>query len=560
MQINYKNFQYYIFIISFAGILFLPFIGQSNLFDWDEINFAEAAREMIVTGDYLTVRINYEPFHEKPPLFIIFQAISMQIFGINEFAARFPNAIMGIITLLFLFNLGRKLRDEKFGFLLVIVYSGSLLSHFYFKTAIIDPYFNFFMFVSIYYLHKAVINAQSPNKLNLKYVAFAGIFSGLAVLTKGPVGFGLVFLTFLIYNFINRKKIALPISSYVIFTILSLLFISFWYILLSIQLGSTNIVSDFINYQIRLFTTKDAGHGGPFFYHFVVLLFGMFPASVFAIRGVRTLEADNENIRNFSTLMKIIFLIVLVIFSIVNTKIVHYSSMAYFPIAFFSAKAIYSILYQNNTWKKSTNWLLGIIGFSIGLFAIIFPILMMNIEILLPKITDEFTKSILSGQYYWDGNEWVPGAILIVGVLISILFFSKNKILQGVLTTFGTSTIFVVTFLPFLVPKVEQYTQLTPINFFKSLKGDDCYILNYGYKTYAHYFYAAIRPDQSRISKNISSDEWEDWLLNGKPDKKVYIIAKYPNKNVLESNPNLQRLFVRNGWVVFFRPESDAEQ
>jgi len=179
---------------------------------------------------------------------------------------------------------------------------------------------------------------------------------------------------------------------------------------------------------------------------------------------------------------------------------------------------------------------------------------MMNIELILPKITDEFTKAILSGQYHWDGNEWIPGAILIVGIIISIILFNRKKILLGVLTTFGTSTIFIVVLLPFLVPKVEQYTQLTPITFFKSLKGEDCYVLNYGYKTYAHYFYAAIQPDQSRISKNMTSEEWEDWLLNGKPDKKVYVIAKYPQKNILESNPNLHKLFIRNGWVVFFRP------
>jgi len=554
LKISIKTFQYYIFIISFAGILFLPFIGQSNLFDWDEINFAEAAREMIVTGDYLTVRINYEPFHEKPPLFIIFQALSMHIFGINEFAARFPNAVMGIVTLLFLFNIGKKLLDEKFGFLLVIVYSGSILSHFYFKTAIIDPYFNFFMFVSIYYLHKAFINHYSSNKLNLKKVAIAGIFSGLAVLTKGPVGFGLVFTTFVIYNIIERKRIGIPYLSYFLFTILSFSFITIWYILLSIQLGSTNIIADFIAYQIRLFTTQDAGHGGPFYYHFIVLLFGMFPASVFAIRGIRQLGTDNEQIKDFSLWMKIIFLVVLIIFSIVNTKIVHYSSMAYFPIAFLAAKAIYSILYHNNPWKKSTSWLLGIIGCLLGFFAIIFPIIMMNIEIVLPKISDEFTKAILSGNYYWDGNEWIPGAFLIVGIIISLIFFARKKLLQGILTTFGSTTIFIVMLLPFLVPKVEQYTQLTPINFFKSIKGEDCYILNYGYKTYAHYFYAEIKPNQSRISQNMTSEKWEDWLLNGKPDKKVYVIAKYPNKAVLESNPNLQKLFIRNGWVVFIRP------
>lgn len=103
------------FIASIAALMFIPFLGGVHLFDWDEINFAESAREMIVTGDYLTVQINFLPFHEKPPLFIWMQVLSMKLFGVNEFAARFPNAICGIVTLLILFNLGKKMRDNLFG-------------------------------------------------------------------------------------------------------------------------------------------------------------------------------------------------------------------------------------------------------------------------------------------------------------------------------------------------------------------------------------------------------------------------------------------------------------
>ena len=107
-----KDFKYYILIIIVASLLFIPNIGNVHLFDWDEINFAEAAREMIVTGDYLTVRIDYQPFSEKPPLFIWFQAISMNIFGVNEFAARLPNALIGIVSLILLPVLN-KTKNEK---------------------------------------------------------------------------------------------------------------------------------------------------------------------------------------------------------------------------------------------------------------------------------------------------------------------------------------------------------------------------------------------------------------------------------------------------------------
>lgn len=109
-------------IILVTGLLFIPFLGNVHLFDWDEINFAEAAREMIKSGNYLTVQIDFQPFWEKPPLFIWMQVLSMKIFGINEFAARFPNAVCGIVTSLAIFKIGKRLKDENSGIIWVCVY------------------------------------------------------------------------------------------------------------------------------------------------------------------------------------------------------------------------------------------------------------------------------------------------------------------------------------------------------------------------------------------------------------------------------------------------------
>src|SRR5437870_5207659 len=94
-----NNFFPSLLIIAVGALFLLPFLGAVHLFDWDEINFAESAREMITSGNYARVQIDYQPFREKPPLFFWLQAASMHAFGINEFAARFPDAIVGIITM-----------------------------------------------------------------------------------------------------------------------------------------------------------------------------------------------------------------------------------------------------------------------------------------------------------------------------------------------------------------------------------------------------------------------------------------------------------------------------
>lgn len=73
------------FIIVAALLLFVPFLGAVHLFDWDEINFAECAREMLSSGNYLSLQMNYQPFWEKPPLFIWMSPINMNK-GNNKWA------------------------------------------------------------------------------------------------------------------------------------------------------------------------------------------------------------------------------------------------------------------------------------------------------------------------------------------------------------------------------------------------------------------------------------------------------------------------------------------
>src|SRR5690606_16075066 len=140
----------YTLIVLFGALLFLPFLGQVHLFDWDEINFAESAREMIATGDYLRVHINYEPFWEKPPLFIWLQVLSMKWLGINEYAARFPNALVGIITLAILFYIGKRVVNRRMASWWVLLYAATWLPHFYFKSGIIDPLFNLLIFLAFF--------------------------------------------------------------------------------------------------------------------------------------------------------------------------------------------------------------------------------------------------------------------------------------------------------------------------------------------------------------------------------------------------------------------------
>ncbi|MCT4622356.1 MAG: glycosyltransferase family 39 protein, partial [Schleiferiaceae bacterium] len=273
-----------IFFTVLGAVFFLPFLGGVHLFDWDEINFAEIAREMIVLNNYLEPHINFEVFTEKPPLFMWLQAACMQIFGVGEYASRLPNALMGIIVLPVIYNIGKTIYDNKFGYFWALTYFGSILPHLYFKSGIIDPIFNFFIFLGIYYLVRYYWVRRdfwgiSGNKKPKHYLIWAGIFTGIAILTKGPVAFLITGLVIGVYWVTNSFRLPVKIPALITYSLVTLLITGIWFGLNFLNSG-IQFTEEFIIRQWELFSTPDAGHGGFPGYHVVVLLFGCFPASI----------------------------------------------------------------------------------------------------------------------------------------------------------------------------------------------------------------------------------------------------------------------------------------
>jgi 4-amino-4-deoxy-L-arabinose transferase-like glycosyltransferase len=539
-----KNLTYQLIILVGAALLFIPFIGRVHLFDWDEINFAESAREMLTTGDYLTVRIFFEPFWEKPPLFIWMQVISMKIFGVNEFAARFPNAVCGIVTLLLLFNIGRKLIDRRFGLLWVIAFGCSLLPFFYFKSGIIDPWFNLFIFLSLCLW----VYATDAKQNNLKYLfaLLSAISLGMAILTKGPVSilvFGMVVFVLFVFN---RFRIGLNWKQILIFIFAVSITGCFWFILQMLS-GNTDIVRDFIAYQIRLFETKDAGHGGFPFYHFIILLFGVFPASIFAIQGHRYPGASYIR-KSFHIAMIALLWVVLVLFSLVRTKIVHYSSLTYFPLTYLAACSGYMIIagkFRFQLWQKI---LLAAIGTFLSFAVILLPVFMNNKQFFIDRgiITHSFTIGNLQANPGWNWHYSLIGVILVAGIFITILLSRKRKLIS-ILTIYAASLIFIFLTITFITPGAELISQRAAIDFIQKKAKEDVYIKTF-YKSYATLFYGHRKlPENMKVFST-------NWLTKGKIDKDAYFIFRIDKKEeVLDRYPNINILYEKNGYVFCVR-------
>src|ERR1044072_4344640 len=218
------NLIRYTIIVVLGGLLFIPLLGHVHLFDWDEINFAECAREMISSGDYLRVQIDFQPFYQKPPLFIWMQVLSMKVFGVNEFAARLPNALTGIATLCCLYYAGKRIISEKMGLLWVLLYTATWLPHFYFQSGIIDPMFNLFIFLSFFQVY---LVRYAERKM--MHAVLAGLFLGLAVLTKGPVAILVALLSFIVYMIVNKGLWGYKVKHLLMVALAAVVTTSLWF-------------------------------------------------------------------------------------------------------------------------------------------------------------------------------------------------------------------------------------------------------------------------------------------------------------------------------------------
>ncbi len=567
----------YIPFLIFAGalLLFIPFLGSVHLFDWDEINFAECAREMVVTGNYSTVQIDYLPFWEKPPLFIWMQAACMNIFGVNEFAARLPNAVGGALTLALLFVTGSRISGRKFAWKWVLLYAGSLLPHFYFRSGIIDPWFNLFIFLSVYqftiytglYIPKTRVDFFSAR------IVYSALFLSLAVLTKGPAALLIFGLCFLAFRLLHRKPI-MAWKHFGLFSLAAALPASLWFIALIVQ-GKGIVILEFIEYQIRLFSTEDAGHGHNFFYHWYVLVIGCFPASLFALHAFFKNGTMTPFEQHSTRWMRILFWVVLILFSIVKTKIIHYSSLCYFPLTFLAAQAIMQLETGSFQPKK---WI-GYLGIGIGIIISCVLFILPYFDHIVPWmagrgwIKDPFAEASFRAGGHWMGWEWIIGLLLLVVTVIGFLYYFSRKIrMAHLVLSFGV--LFTISLMSYIVmPNVEMYTQKAAVDFWVSKSNEKAFVETLGYKSYAHYFYANTQPD------TLSNQQFEMWLhtrdeiktntivpaerlreyrrewkLVGPIDRPAYFVSKNTYESEVKNYwPFLMKIGEKNGFVFWER-------
>jgi len=300
----------------------------------DEGRYGEIGRWMLVSGDWLTPRLNGIPFFHKPPYLYWLEAISVAIFGVNELALRLVPALHAGLMLTALYLAARNITTEPIarraalmlGTSLGFLVGGQYINH--------DMLVATWIGLAIWSFAFAFMAGDKPNA----WLARLGFMAcALGMLSKGLIGIalpGLVILVWLIWTRQLKKMVHLPwLSGLALFAIIALP----WFVL------AQQSYPDFFNYmfvgqQFNRYTATVYNNPQPWWFYLLALALLLFPWVFFALGQVRrvtamTLASDGVMAAPWWKLCWVWVLAIFVFFTIPNSKLVGYILPVVPPLA-----------------------------------------------------------------------------------------------------------------------------------------------------------------------------------------------------------------------------------
>ena len=175
-----------------AGLAFLTFfvgLGRPAITDSDEAFYAQAGREMVESGDWVTPHYNRQPRFEKPVLFYWLVALAYLAAGIGEFAARVPSALAGLGLVLAAFACARRWYDDRTAVLAGAITATSFGYVAVARQALPDLALACFVTAGTWAAFEALVAVPRPaGRRRLGWLVAAGVALAAGFLTKGPVG------------------------------------------------------------------------------------------------------------------------------------------------------------------------------------------------------------------------------------------------------------------------------------------------------------------------------------------------------------------------------------
>jgi 4-amino-4-deoxy-L-arabinose transferase-like glycosyltransferase len=401
--------------------LFFLGLGDMGLTDRDEGRNAEAGREMFDSGDRLTPTFNGELRVAKPVFLYWLMDQSYRLFGVNEFAARFPSALFGVglVLIQYLFLVHQRDRTVAlFGGLMLLLNLEILALG---RMALTDSVLIFFTTASLYGFWLGLHGTGGVRRwIWMFYIGMA-----VATLTKGPVGFAVPLITMALYLTWTRRwplywQHGVPLAGTVLFILLA----APWYAAMFLVHGDAYATGAKVH-TIGRFLAPMEGHNGTIFFYLPVLLLGFFPWSAllpvplyrtfkdwYQLRRARS-QPDPTGSSELDLFAALWVVGVFVFFTASSTRLPHYIGPL-FPAAALLTASYWSRCLQDPTTKGirgSIHLMMGL-GY---LLAIGFACLPTLYTIYASKMVRDFP---LAGQVDLGSGPYLAAAVLLLGTTL----------------------------------------------------------------------------------------------------------------------------------------------
>ena len=267
-------------LLLLATLTFFAGLGRGAITDSDEAFYAESAREMVLTGDWLTPYYNFEPRFQKPVLYYWLTAATYLVTGPTGFGARLWAALAGLGLVLVTAACGRRWYDETTALLAGAIVAANFGYFSIARMALPDLPLTFCITLAIW---AALVSTLEQERSPRKFVLVASLALGLGFLMKGPVGVIIPLLVILPVLVIERRSIGVtPVD--LVLGVLVFLGVSVpWYFLMWLRHGNEYLQSFFVGDNLERFATDRFNDPRPWWFYLPVVAGGLLPWTPLAL-------------------------------------------------------------------------------------------------------------------------------------------------------------------------------------------------------------------------------------------------------------------------------------
>jgi 4-amino-4-deoxy-L-arabinose transferase-like glycosyltransferase len=321
-----------------AAILYLPGLGRPALWEPDEGRYAEIAREMVLSGDYVTPRDDFELYFEKPPLVYWAEAAAIRIFGVNEFAVRLPAALLSVGQVVVTAALAEVMFGATAGSFAALELALSPLFFGFARFATLDPALAFFLTAALATFYLAAREDSFSQPSARRSMLISALMLAMGTLAKGPIALllgGAIALAWLAVERRLREIVQMPL---VWCGLIYAAVVLPWFVLMEMR-NPGFLRFFFIHEHLERYVTSSE-HGWGLWFFTPIVIGGMWPWIFFVPLGWSAMrsreglsEVSHADERSAASFLAIWFIVIFVFFSIPRSKLGSYILPALPPLA-----------------------------------------------------------------------------------------------------------------------------------------------------------------------------------------------------------------------------------